>query len=459
MRPGTRARRAIAPAKPKNPARVAANIFAVAVGFGTAFTVHLVGELYIAEVLLLVASIPLLLLRGRKLLNRELMRIYALMALWLLGQVISDAYNHITLADRMRGAASIIFFGIDLAALLMLLGGNEIRKRCYLVGLISGLLASVKLQPSPAIVDYPWKFGYASGTILLVMLVSSFFYDRRRYLISGLLILGISGVNLLLNFRGPVLNLLIALVLVHPIIPERFGRLQILPKSQTARVAVMILLAIGAGEVAKTLVDLVTEYGFVSEEARAKNQTQSKGGNLLLGGRPEFAIGLKAAMDRPIIGHGSWAKDPKYYEMLYDTFVESGEWEPQVGGDIISGEANPLIPGHSAIVTAWIWSGILGLIFWLYMVWLVGRGILRAAVRNPLFAPIYMYLMISMMWNAFFSPFAAIRRMTEGFTLVVILGLLKQESMRVPETLPSMRRGSIRRNLVRPITHHSAPSR
>ena len=31
---------------------------------------------------------------------------------------------------------------------------------------------------------------------------------------------------------------------------------------------------------------------------------------------PEFAVGLQAALDSPIIGHGSWAKDMKYLEML-----------------------------------------------------------------------------------------------------------------------------------------------
>ena len=61
------------------------------------------------------------------------------------------------------------------------------------------------------------------------LLVSCFFYARRRFTIAGLLILGIAGVNLLENYRGPVGGLLLIIALVFPVIPERFGRLRIIP--------------------------------------------------------------------------------------------------------------------------------------------------------------------------------------------------------------------------------------
>ncbi len=130
-------------------------------------------------------------------------------------------------------------------------------------------------------------------------------------------------------------------------------------------------------------------------------------------------------MDSPIIGHGSWAKEPKYYEMLYDALVETGEQDEQRGGDIISG-GEPLIPAHSGIVNAWVWAGIFGLVFWIYIVFVVAKGILNIALIRPPFAPLYMWLVISMFWDIFFSPFAASRRITDAFLLVFLTDLMQR---------------------------------
>ena len=137
-------------------------------GGGTQFSVHFVGDLFVAEILLVVAFTAMLFVRGRRAIRPELKFVYALMALWLLGQTISDVYNHIPLVDRIRGTALIVFFAIDIVGISILIGNNQRRKILYMVGLTVGALAQVKLQPSPAAEDYPWKFGYAFGTMLAV---------------------------------------------------------------------------------------------------------------------------------------------------------------------------------------------------------------------------------------------------------------------------------------------------
>jgi hypothetical protein len=356
-------------------------------------------------------------------LRPELRPIYALMGFWLVGLVISDAYNGTPWTDRIRGTALILFFAINIMGMSIFFGGQEKRKILYFVGLMVAALASVIVTPSEASASYPWKFGYAWGTIQLVLLVSSYFYSRGRYVVSGLLVLGICAVNLLLNFRSPVLGLLVTLVLVFPIVPESLGGMRILPRSQGLRLMVLAVFAIGAAETAGGLVSFVTRAGYIDEEAQAKNEAQDKGG-LLFGGRPEFLIGLKAALDSPIIGHGSWAKDPKYYEMLNDALVESGAQPEQIGGDILSEEGNPLIPGHSQIINSWIWAGIAGPIFWLYALWFFLRGMMRVAILRPPLAPFLMWFLISTWWDIFFSPFAANRRIIEALMIVVVADVL-----------------------------------
>lgn len=437
----------------------AADVVALIIGIGTEFTVHFVGELYLSEVLLLIIFPFFLILRGKRVVRPDLKAVYVLMGLWLLGLVISDVYNHTDMFDRLRGMAIIVFLAINLFCLLMLLSGNERRLIIYFIGLAAGALAAVKLQPSPAFSTYPWKFGYAFGTIMLVMLVASYFYSRRKYLISGLFVIGICLVNLLLNYRGPVLDILISLVLVYPIIPERLGAIQILPRSDVGRLVVLAVFAIVAGEAAGSMVSFVTRAGLLDAESQAKNEAQTQTSNLLLGGRPELVIGLRAAMDSPIIGHGSWAKDSRYYEMLYDALVESGAQQAQLSGDIYSSETGePLIPGHSALVTAWVWAGITGLIFWIYMAWYFLRGIIRVAIFRPPIAPYVMWLFISTWWDIFFSPFAANRRITDAVLIVVVADLLKKK---MPATQGPWRRlGAV--NLRRthgPGNHPIAPVR
>src|SRR5215831_9178048 len=225
-----------------------ADLFVLALGLGTSFSVHFVGDLYLSEILLLIVFAALLFLRGRKALRPELNMVYALMAVWLVGQTIADVYNHIPVVDKMRGTALIVFFAIDLAAFSILLGHNEKRKVYYLMGLVAGAVLSVRLQPDLEALPgerVPWKFGYAYAAILAVMLISSYFYSRRRYAFSALLVLGICGVNVIFNYRSPVLQLLLVLALAYPIIPERLGGIQILPRANIARLLVLASLALG----------------------------------------------------------------------------------------------------------------------------------------------------------------------------------------------------------------------
>jgi hypothetical protein len=89
--------------------------------------------------------------------------------------------------------------------------------------------------------------------------------------------------------------------------------------------------------------------------------------------------------------------------------------------------ANGLIPGHSQIITAWVWAGIGGLIFWSYMAWYVLKGIVRIAIFRPPMAPAYMAFLIGMWWDIFFSPFAANRRVIDAVAVMLVLDLMAKK--------------------------------
>ena len=410
-------------------ASIGTDLFAFVLAGTASFSVRLVGDLPIAEIIQIPLAPILISAYGKRLLRPRFAVIFSLMGLWLVGQVLTDIYRGTATIDWMRGDAAIVFFALDIAGLTVLLARNERRKVIFLMGLAIGSLLSARFYPSRLSIGDPWKFGYSSGSILLVLLISSYFYSRRQYMISGVLLAGISGVNLLMNYRSQVLFLLMTVALVFPIVPERIGRLRILPRAGSLmRVAVLAGIALGSGWAASSLVKFVTSAGLIGGEAQAKNEKQFETGGLLLGGRPEIQVSSRAVLDSPILGHGSWAKDFKYVEMLDDIRVEKGV---QSELQYVEEDSKGLIPAHSHIMGAWVWAGILGAVFWAYLLWPVIQGIVRVTVLLPPLAPIYVYLMIGMLWSILFSPFSTLARIGEALTIVLIVDLLGSEASSV----------------------------
>jgi O-antigen ligase len=127
-------------------------------------------------------------------------------------------------------------------------------------------------------------------------------------------------------------------------------------------------------------------------------------------------------MDKPIFGHGSWAEDPKYIEMLGDISAETGYVDDEAGKNA---ENDYLIPSHSYLMGAWVFSGIIGAIFWAFIYYLVILGILKLLVFHPPLSPYFGYWLISSLWNILFSPFGQGARMDMAILLVMIGTLLE----------------------------------
>jgi len=412
-------------------------------GFLSFVLVHFIGDLFVSEILIAGLTPVLLLYCGRKLNQPRIKRVSGLLGLWLLAQIISDVYNHTVLVDRMRGTALITLFAIEIAFFCMTVGGSERRKAIFISGYAAGSVVMsafnpVKVAIGGSFADH-WKWGYATGVTLLAALLSSFCLIRRRYVLALLPLIGISAVDLLLNFRSAFLTIFVTTVLVFPIVPEQIGRLRFLPrKGSLARVGLVAMLALAGGWTANLMVHFVSRAGFIGEEAQQKNEVEAQAGNLLLGGRPEVLIGLKAALDSPILGHGSWARDMKYIEMQHDMLQEYG-----MEHDLSDAEATGrgLIPTHSHLVGAWVFSGCFGALFWVYLFWLVVRAIAVAAVQRPALAPVYVWLLVSCIWNIVFSPFGSTSRIIEAFTVALISDLLNAAPVRAGKRMTWQRRG------------------
>lgn len=163
-----------------------------------------------------------------------------------------------------------------------------------------------------------------------------------------------------------------------------------------------------------SLYRVAATQGWLGEEALNKYEQQTKGGSgvmaLLLGGRMESFCGLIACVDKPIVGFGPWAMDNYGYtsdflskygtQEDFESYVKTMEW------NLANGKTSHLIPGHAHITEFWLWYGIFGLIFWLYVIFVFIRYLKQDCWVVPQW---FMWIAASIpayFWSIFFNPWA-----------------------------------------------------
>ncbi len=409
-------------------ASIGGDALALILGIAAWFSVHIVGDLYISEIILLPLLPILILVHPRRIFRPGLRVVLALAGIWFFGQWMTDLYRSTEIIDSLRTYANIGFFVIDLVGLAVLLGENTRRQAVFISGFAFGALLAVRYQPSIWIDSDPWKFGYAFGVNLTAILVICYFYSRRLYAIVGLLLAGMMAVNLFMNYRSPVLIFMVTTVLILPVIPEQVGRLRLLPHARSSmRIVVLAAIALSAGFAASGLVHYATSAGLINSEAQAKNESQSETGvGMLIGGRPEILVSARAVWDSPILGHGAGAKDYKYIEMLNDLEAQFGT---PLDLQDIEEEKQGLIPTHSHLMDAWVKAGILGGIFWAYVWWMALKAVFRVGIQRHALVPVYTFMLVELLWDILFSPFGGARRTTDALAIVIILSLVESTTI------------------------------
>ena len=158
------------------------------------------------------------------------------------------------------------------------------------------------------------------------------------------------------------------------------------------------------------------EKGWLGEASRKKYEDQTKGDKslkaLLLGGRMESFCGLIACMDKPIVGFGPWARDEYgYIDEFLSRYANIEDYQHYLSRRLqiysmgLTDEG--LIPCHAYITEFWLWYGIFGLLFWLYVIFVLLRYIKQDCWAVPQW---YMWLAASLpgyFWGIFFSPWSS----------------------------------------------------
>ena len=196
-----------------------------------------------------------------------------------------------------------------------------------------------------------------------------------------------------------------------------------------ARIFVIGMLVLVMAFVLSAGYKLAAQKGLLNERAQNKYEAQMKTGGgplaLLMAGRGEFFIGLFAALDEPFWGHGPWALDKKgYYQDFLKRYGDEEDFRKYNEGQIYlarvyGGTGYHRLPVHSMIIGNWVYFGILGLPYWIYILIKIFSLLRRHLDAIPQWFGFLASLIPGLLWNIFFSPLGG--RTILGVTITTIM--------------------------------------
>lgn len=376
-----------------------------------------VGRLYLTE-LLLAGMLPLLAIhRGPQLFRGRQLTVIGLLSVWLLAQVGTDLILSTSFRDYARGWSRIGFTLINFCAIYMLLYGNTKRLVLFGIGAALGDVIAYFVSPTIHAATYPWKFGYGSGITWLLVLLAVVVGRNRglgRLWPAVILLLG-SFLDFYMGARGGGgIMFLASFYVAAQVIQGRSTRSSLKLRQLAIVGGVVVFATLGVLQ----LYEHFVQAGWLGEDALQKYEMQIAGDyGLLLGGRSEILVSSLAILDSPLIGHGSWAKNC-HYSSLYVQLKQ------QAGYSASEEHEDCLIPAHSYLMGTWVEAGILGAIFWVWVLGLSIRVLTHIYIARNRLAPLVVFVVFTFMWDILFSPFAAWARFMVPYYIVLMLSQL-----------------------------------
>lgn len=396
--------------------------FAFLFGALSPYYIVLIGRLHFVEILA-----PAILILWHKRLNLllipQLKTIIVLGIIWLFGQIISDLIVGNSINDELRGWSAIVVFIFLVCALAVLLASKTRRIYLLLFGMAAGGLIKQFIEPSIYFSAEPWKFGFGPAVALLAVVAVAWKHESRMRLPRMWLIpiVALGGLSFLLSARSLgaflILTALVSALVLGP------ARTQSNTKKSIMRHSIIIILSVSAAFLVVSGYKYAASNGILGIHAEEEYNIDNSGKvGLFIGGRIELIPALHAIIESPIVGHGSWAKDPtlryrnylwSLYNLGYKIPISELDFDMQQN----------LIPAHSTILQAWVWAGIAGAIFWFYILALMVKSGLQVLNTGCQLQIVAIFLLIWRSWDFLFSPFGSDMRFQWAVSIIIFLSV------------------------------------
>lgn len=425
-------------------------------GLGAGLRVHIIGLIGLSEIVAFVLA-PFLFLKHHTEFKRAgFLTFYNLIFMMMIGSLISSAYNHTWMFASIKNCAvlySIFAYSVVLFLLLRksFTGIGWLFAGSFLASIVVVWAFNTALHVDASVgtaelsestvedVVTGVRFWNTRIASLLRLPVVSTSYLRLpiAYPLIALPLGTIVCIVMSISGRSDALILMFAFILIA-IARKSRKRMMIFGRHWVVFLLGMLLVTVAA----KNAYKYAAVSGYLGEHAKAKYYGQTKQGDsvlrLLMAGRAEFFIGLRAALDHPIVGFGTMAPDDKGYwaEFLwkyadhddYDLFMRLNARNEQYGGRL-------QIPVHSYIVSFWGQSGIIGLVFSIYITYLVFQYFRHYAQCIPHWYGFFSCTIPSLAWSMFFSPYGHGVTMPMLFTGLLMARAVGRGWLVLPEEL------------------------
>ena len=403
-----------------------AGLYLFLIGLGSLTQIKIGFSIGISEIFVYLAA-PVLFMRNFAMLKRD-----GMMTLLFLGllvnvmNVVSGLANHIPIYFYFKGFATTYPLLAFPVVLHHLLTKNPLGHRWLLLGVaFSNIVNIFMFQTSFETTQYAQGAegtaaveAIMSGPIFWIGRLSNFirlptagWFWETPLMYTYLAPLGLAAFSMLTSASGRSAALGSIGILFIALFcgksrsrMNRFGR----------NIWLIIVLAVVGIFIAHGAYRFAATHGILGEKAQAKYETQTKGEGgilkLLMGGRGEFFIGFLEALNKPWVGHGPWAMDNG--ESTVEFLVKYGDAEDyeHVMKSIRYREGQGMsnlsyIPAHSHIAGFFLWFGIIGLIYWLYVLYAMFRYMHKEMSSAPHWFGVLALATPSFLWTLFFSGF------------------------------------------------------
>jgi hypothetical protein len=373
------------------------NFLLFLIGLGGAVYMKGYGTFAYSEPVLASMGLVLMLSRG---IPKSLKNFLFVTLLWVTGIVLSGMYNQVDISNTIKLVGAVLLFYFDILSFYFLFRRVPEGAIYFVAGnMISYLIQFYYLPPPLVKEDFDNNFNDAEHVINTWIALTHYvaaislsgilwFFGKMR--LSILVMLIASAGALYLGSRayfltGFISSVLMCFAFFRPNVDGIFSRINL--------VKVLSLIALST-VAANSIYKEAAISGMLGEYAYYKYEVQSEvEGFGVSSGRMDFFVSLYAIARSPLLGYGANAPD--------NDGIQS-DFYKLVGLNSMDVKAD--VPNHSHILGAWIWSGILSVPFWIFILQKIYNGFL--SLRNHRLSCVCISYTIFALWHILFSPLA-----------------------------------------------------
>lgn len=342
--------------------------------------------------------------------------------LWLVGVFLSDRYNGTNLINSLKGAFNVIFLIGLMPFVYWALYDRVSRILYFLIGAGISSVLNFYFQKSVGLDEVGFDVWRVYGWASLFSALSGVLYYKGKTLLSCIVLEAFAIWSLFHLTRNIFITSTLSVCVILFLNSVNNNDIGIQDKIRLIkRKFLPLLIVLG---IACLGIDFTYEYlsgnGILGERAYEKYYMQKNSKLGLASGRSDFLQSLNVVKDQPLFGYGSYAMDE---DGIQEEFSKRFNLENHKHK-----HEKSRLPGHSYLLGGWVYAGILGFIFWLYVLKLIFKFLRNGLFYETKLVGINVILTFSMLWNIFFSPFGG--RLKFLFYIIMVILMINTVNRR-----------------------------